>query len=261
MLRLCADASAMYSEWDVPKRSGKLRHVEHPKRPLKLVQARVARLLMRIAPPAFLMCPVRGRSFVDNARLHAKNEEVRSLDIRDYFPNTKSRRVFWFFRKRMECSEDVSGCLTALCTFKGHLATGSPVSPILSYFAHVDMWERIDAISRSADCSLSIYIDDLSLSGVRVPEHVFWKVKREIHRGGLRYHKEKRYVGDIKEITGVIVDAGILKAPHRAHRRLHEARLELSRASSEEERARAWARFRGQQGVIRQIAVDPGIST
>src|SRR5437764_11867064 len=60
----------LYKEFDVLKKSGGARRVENPKRALKLVQRRLARLLCRIAPPDYLFCPVKGRSYVTNAAQH-----------------------------------------------------------------------------------------------------------------------------------------------------------------------------------------------
>src|SRR5690606_17397840 len=64
---LCEPAASLYSEFDVPKKTGGVRGVENPRRQLKMVQANIARLLGRIAPPDYLFCPVKGRCYVTNA--------------------------------------------------------------------------------------------------------------------------------------------------------------------------------------------------
>jgi hypothetical protein len=148
-LRQLCRGDSLYHEFDLPKKSGGLRHVENPGRPLKIVQARLARLLSRIAPPHYLYCPVKGRCYVRNAAQHAANRVVRSLDIKKFFPSTSLKRVFWFFHKVLLCERDVAGLLTQLTTYQGHLPTGGPSSPILAFFAYLDMWERIFAICRS----------------------------------------------------------------------------------------------------------------
>ena len=50
LLRLTAAGDALYREFDIPKKNGEKRRVENPRRDLKTVQARIARLLGRITP-------------------------------------------------------------------------------------------------------------------------------------------------------------------------------------------------------------------
>ena len=53
---LSKQADGLYREFAVPKKSGGMRDVENPARQLKLVQARLARWLGRIAPLDYLFC-------------------------------------------------------------------------------------------------------------------------------------------------------------------------------------------------------------
>jgi hypothetical protein len=124
----------------------------------------------------------------------------------------------------MKCSTDVAATLANIACCSGHLATGSPASPILAYYAHVDVWENVAQLAKGAGCTLSIYIDDMTLSGTHVPQKLVWAVKRAIHAGGLRYHKEKRAVDRACEVTGVIITNKELRAPNRQHKKLREAK-------------------------------------
>ena len=103
----------------------KLRHVQEPRGPLRPIHNRVRVLLMRIEPPDFLFCPVKGRSYVSNAALHAGAREIRTLDVAKYFPSTPRHRVYWFFNKVMQCNSDVASILAELLTADGHLAQGA----------------------------------------------------------------------------------------------------------------------------------------
>jgi hypothetical protein len=113
-LRKLCHSDKLYTEFDIPKKNGSSRHVENPARNLKRAQARIARLLSRIAPPDYLYCPVKGRSYVSNAAQHLGNRAVRCLDIKKYFPSTTSYRVHWFFRSVMQCENDLADTLTSL---------------------------------------------------------------------------------------------------------------------------------------------------
>lgn len=185
-LRSFEKAGASYKEWDEEKKSGGFRHIENPARPLKLLQRVIGRKLSKIAPPDHLFCPVKRRSFVHNAKAHAGSRVVRTLDIKKYFPSTSSKRVFWFWHKRMKCASDIAGILTALSCWNGHLPTGSPLSPILSFYAHMDIWENIATIAKAAGCKITVYIDDVTVSGDKVPDKLLWHIKQEIKRARLK---------------------------------------------------------------------------
>ena len=123
---LAKHADSLYSEFDVPKKTGGVRGVENPRRQLKLVQARIARLLGRIAPPDYLFCPVKGRCYVTNAAQHRGQRVVHCLDVRKYFPSTSSRRIYWFFHSVLGCEKDIAALLAKLASYRGHLPTGIP---------------------------------------------------------------------------------------------------------------------------------------
>ncbi|WP_187970017.1 reverse transcriptase family protein [Aquibium microcysteis] len=251
---LCEQTDSLYSEFDVPKKTGGVRGVENPRRQLKMAQANIARLLGRIAPPDYLFCPVKGRCYVTNAAQHRGQRVVRCLDVRKYFPSTSSRRVFWFFRTVMRCEIDIAAVLARLACYQGHLPTGSPLSPIMAYFAHYDVWEAIAGICKKYGYRLTVYIDDVTISGRSLSPQVIWRIKREIHRSGLRYHKEKHFVDRPAEITGVIVDGDRLLVPNRQLKKVHQARQSLRAQISPDAEKKLREQLLGLQGQVAQIA-------
>lgn len=253
-LRALSAGDSLYSEFDIPKKSGTgVRHVENPCKALKRVQARLAKVLARINPPEFLFCPVKRRCYVTNAAAHRGNRVVQCLDIRKFFPSTPQRRVFWFFHKVMHCERDIAGLLANLACYQGHLPTGSPLSPIMAYFAFYDLWARIAAFCKEKGYTFTVYIDDVTISGPRVPKVDVWQVQKMIHGVGLRYHKEKTFVDQSAEITGVVLRDGKLVAPFRQHKKMHETRALLA-AATEDDRQALLGRVAGITGQIRQIA-------
>lgn len=146
-LRQLASAPLTYRERMITttKSNGKVKQrlTQEPRGSLRSVHERAKRLLSRIEPPDFLFCPVKRRSYVDNAAAHLGAQEVRTVDVKDYFPATPRRRVYWFFHGVMRCPPDVAAVLAYLLTIDGHVATGSPVSPILSFYAFYDMWQQV----------------------------------------------------------------------------------------------------------------------
>jgi hypothetical protein len=253
-LRLVSVGDALYSEFDIPKKSGNgVRHVENPCKPLKRVQARLAKVLSRINPPEFLFCPVKRRCYVTNAAAHRGNRVVQCLDIRKFFPSTPQRRVFWFFHSVMHCERDIAGLLANLACYQGHLPTGSPLSPIMAYFSYYDLWARIAVFCKERGYTFTVYIDDVTISGERVPKADLWQVQKMIHGMGLRYHKEKTFVDQPAEITGVVLRGDKLVAPFRQHKKMYEARALLAEAT-EDTRQALIERVAGISGQIQQIA-------
>lgn len=253
-LRALAAGDALYSEFDIPKKSGGgTRHVENPCKPLKRVQAKLAKLLARIEPPEFLFCPVKRRCYVTNAAAHRRNRVVHCLDIRKFFPSTPQRRVFWFFRTVMHCERDIAGLLAKLACYQEHLPTGSPLSPIMAYFAYYDLWARIADFCKEKGYTFTVYIDDVTISGARVPKADIWQVRQMIHGMGLRYHKEKTFVDQPAEVTGVVLRGGRLVAPFRQHKKMYEAKAMLADAA-DEDRAALLGKVAGITGQIKQIA-------
>ncbi len=244
-----------YSRWEMPKKHGGFRVIEAPHDNLKVVQKRVAVLLQKIEPPAYLMAPVKKRSYVHNAAIHVGSQSFCLLDVEDFFPSCSDKRVFWFFHKILLCSPDVASILTKLTCFGGHLPQGSPCSPILAYFAYVDMWDEISAIVSKAECRLSIYADDITISGDTVFERDVWSIKQTLHRHGHRYSqkKERHMINKAADITGVIVSGGKLLLPNRQHKNIVTVRQQYQAAESGKLREKLNRQLRGRVAQAKQI--------
>lgn len=254
-LRALESGGIQYKEFERPKKNGTgNRRVEHPCRELKRVQARLARILGAITPPDFLFCPVKRRCYVTNAATHKGNRVVQCLDIQKFFPNTPQRRVFWFFQSVMQCKRDMAGLLAELACYQGHLPTGSPLSPIMAYFAFYDLWEKIAAFCTAKGYTFTVYIDDVTVSGTHVSTSDMWQIRQMIHGHGLIAHKAKTYVDRPAEVTGVIIRGDKLEAPFRQHRKKHEAKALLGSTLELDERNALLGRISGIEGQIRQIA-------
>jgi len=131
----------------------------------------------------------------------------------------------------MCCAPDLAGLLTSLSTYKEHLPTGSPLSPILAYYCYSDMWEKISSLCASRRYELSIYVDDITISSSTIVRAFdIWQVKEIIASYGLNYHKERDFKDKPAVVTGCVIDNGKLLVPHRQFkkRRLLEKTLETA---------------------------------
>ncbi|MDV2995420.1 MAG: hypothetical protein N4J56_005074 [Chroococcidiopsis sp. SAG 2025] len=257
-LKKLAQSEKLYIEQDkVDLKRGKVRHIEEPRPELKRVQKRIEQLLIRIKLPNFIHAPAKHRSYVSNAQSHANSVVVRSLDIKDYFSSTPSGRIYWFFHQRMKCSPDVANLLTRLLTFKNCLPTGSPSSPLLSYFGHIDMWDTLDKIAKEANCILTVYMDDITISGESISDKLIWQIKTQFYRYGLRdnKNKEKRYAGKgVSKITGIILKNGKLKLPNKQHLKMHQIRKQILREIEPIKQRKLCQSLKGLESQAQQIA-------
>ena len=149
----------------------------------------------------------------------------------------------------------MAAIIRGLVTRKNSLPQGSPCSPILAYLCYVDMWEEISRIVENAGCTLSVYADDLTISGETVPETAVWEIKKMLRKHGHRYNtsKERSKRERPAEITGVILRSDGLHAPNRLHRKLYEIRRELGEVSSHEHKATLEAEARGREAQMNQV--------
>jgi hypothetical protein len=248
-----------YSDREIITKNGKRRRIQEPRGVLRKIHGRAALLLSRIEAPQFLYCPVKGRSYVTNAKRHAEGKEIRKLDIQSYFDSTPRRRVYWFFHSIMHCAPDVSAILARLLTVNDHLATGSPASPILSFYAFYDMWQNIANLSAQHGFVMTVYMDDITLSGETIPERYMWEIRKAIVNAGLRYHKERRFIGETAEVTGVVLRSGEMLLPNRQHRKAHALREQLRNVVDLEEKIKAERQLRGLLSQRHQVeARHPG---
>jgi hypothetical protein len=116
------------------------------------------------------------------------------------------------------------------------------------------MWERISEIVYAAGCKLSIYADDITISGQVIYERDVWEIKKVLFRAGHRYNREKErsIVDKPADITGVIVSGTELLLPNRQHLRLSEAQ-KARKVANKRERPSLDRQIRGRVAQARQI--------
>jgi len=238
-----------------PEEAENYRPIDIPIPPLKRLQARIAFLLSKIEPPEYLFSPVKGVSYVDNARRHLGSRAFWLLDIANYFPSCNANRVAWFFRTKMRCAADVTAVLVALTTEQERLPQGSPCSPILAYFSNVKMWDDISSLVKAGGCILSVYADDITISGIKISGTLIWEVKQIIHKNGfaLKDEKELSLMAAPADITGVIFRNGQLKLPNRQLKKLVELVEKRKSEKNKKERAKLDSKIQGRLAQRRQV--------
>lgn len=251
-LSKCEDS---YREFQKPKKHGGYRDISAPIPPLKAVQSRIAGLFSRITPPDYLFSPVKGRSYVDNAAQHMRAKSIRLLDIDNFFPSCSYNKVIWFFRSRMECSSDVAHILAQLVTKDGTLPQGSPCSPILAFFCYIDMWEEIERLVLQAGCRLTVYVDDLTISGDSIPEEMIWKLKKTFRRHGHSHAEAKERSRHLRpaEVTGVILNGVSVTVPNRQLLEISKLRQKVRQEKSRDVLVSIKVQLKGRLTQLHQV--------
>lgn len=244
-IRYLASLTDNYRQWEMPQKrqeilaglaAKKPRVIQQPKPLLDAVHRRISDLLSRIEKPSFVFSATKGLDYVDNARRHMNPHRGVKVDIKDFYPSVRSRLVRKFFEERMHCAPDVASLLTKICCFGKHLATGSSVSPLLSYFACSELFARIERLALQRQLVFTLYVDDMMFSGEEATRMFASEVVRELAAYGFVGHKISYFpAGTAKIITGVAVWSDRLSLPMSRHRRMRRYKAAFTRSRDYED--------------------------
>ncbi len=226
-----------YKTFYIPKKNGKLREISAPNRNLKGVLYYLNIMLGEVyqASPS-AMGFVKGRSIVDNAKLHVGQNYVLNLDLSDFFTSISQSRVC----KRLQLApfnfnEDVAKIISGLCCKKvvndqkkGYaLPQGAPTSPLLTNAVCDFLDKKLRRLSSRHGVKYSRYADDMTFSSmhnVYKEDSVFMKslfsfIEEEgftVNPGKTRLQKR----GERQEVTGLTVNDKV----NTAHKYTRELR-------------------------------------
>ncbi len=238
------------------RNGGKIRSIENPSPRLKRVQSRIHKLLSKIEPPSYLHSSTKMRSYVTNASQHVNEGETFKVDIKKFFPSVTTKHILSFFIKEMRCSLRVATILAKICTYEGHLPTGGPHSPILAFCTHRKMFDRIHQIAKENNFAMTLYADDICITGIKITKKIKNLINTSIKNAGLRNKKskEKHYKKeDVKKITGVIIKNGKMKIPNKLHKEIYEGFCDLNRTDDKNIQQRIFKTIIGKASSANQI--------
>jgi hypothetical protein len=214
--------SPLYNKFVDKLGTDKERHVQEPLGSTMRLHYRLAKLLDSIQRPDFLHSATRRRSNVSNAdkhRSHLPGHVIVKTDIKKFYERTTYAHVKSFFYKNLGWSYDLAKLMATICTVDGHLPTGSCLSPILSYFVHRNLFAEIEKRCMDRGVTLTLYVDDLTLSGARASKTFMHEIKDLIRRTNLETHKDVLVApGKVGMVTGVAVDGNRLRLRNKQHR-------------------------------------------
>ncbi|GJM72667.1 hypothetical protein HMSSN036_48830 [Paenibacillus macerans] len=120
--------------------------------------------MSNIRRPDWLISGEKGKSYIDNGKVHQNSSVFLTIDIKKFYDNCKREYVFRFFKDKMCCAGDVAGVLAEIVTFNGGIPTGCPTSQLIAYYAYEEMFENINKIASKHGCIFTLYVDDMTFS-------------------------------------------------------------------------------------------------
>jgi len=235
----------------VPKRNGPPRLIEAPKPKLMAIQRRILHAILDAAPVHDCAHGfVADRSCLRAAQIHAGEHVVMTVDLKDFFLNTRMSRVHAIFRS-LGYPWALARALTGLCSASTpmsvftrlppaqrqdwltqkiyqapHLPQGAPTSPALANLAAFRLDMRLAALARAYGAHYTRYADDLAFSG----DHAFatrtsaflTAVESITHDEGFLLNSRKTRVmrrGGCQRITGIVVNDHV-NVPRMAYDKL-----------------------------------------
>lgn len=156
--------SRHYRIYEIPKGKS-VRKIASPRVGLKVIQSWIGYHLSRavqLPPHVFGFVPK--LSHIDAAFVHRNAQWAYSVDIENFFGTTPSVPVK-FGLTTLGYSTAAAEIIFRLSSIDGHLAQGSPMSPVLSNLSFLQMDSHLAELASQFECQLSRYADDIVFSG------------------------------------------------------------------------------------------------
>ncbi len=233
-----------YSRYTDRRKPEKPRLIEAPQQRLKGFQKRIEELLKRIQMPDYLHSGTPGRSYLTCSAAHRDSIGCTiTMDISDFYPSVSNDRVVRMFIVLFKCARDVAEILAQLLCCDGHLATGSPASPLVSFLANKEIFDRIANHALRRGGVFTLYIDDIALTGSGIGTTEIKWITKLLDRADFKIKRTKTRLFLAKRpclITGRVLQNGQSRAPNRQHQKM-KAAIDLMHAFPKDKSIKASA--------------------
>ncbi|WP_180082766.1 reverse transcriptase family protein [Acinetobacter sp. YH12201] len=174
-------------------------------------------LLSEIPAPDYLFSKKKS-SCVLNAKAHANcHGSTLNIDIENFFPSTSRIRVQQFFGYFLQYPRDVADFMADICTVNNHIPTGSPLSLMLAFWANKPMFDELNKLAASRKIKMTIYVDDISFTGVAVNDNFKNKVTEIVTKYNHSINADKvRFFGEkLRFINGIAISRHSLRPSNK----------------------------------------------
>ncbi|MFH2104351.1 MAG: reverse transcriptase domain-containing protein [Chloroflexota bacterium] len=155
-----------YKIFEIPKKSGGMRLIASPSRPIKIIQGRLNEVLQNVyIPKPVTYGFIRERNIVQNAKRHQKKNWVLNIDLENFFPSINFGRVRGMFMgKPFRLPAPAATILAQICCYKNELPQGAPTSPIISNMICAKLDSQLQDLAWQYKCFYTRYADDITFS-------------------------------------------------------------------------------------------------
>ena len=238
----------------------KVRQLAYPQGRLRAVHELLKFHLNKVKQPDYLFSPRKGKSQRDNAVQHLGQDQFLSFDLKQFYPSTTDNMVQSWLIYELGMYPDVARLITRLVTIDGVVSFGSPLTPVLCALIHRKMFDRIADLCSSRKLRLSVWVDDVVISGRFVPGELLVSIRDVIREHGLMSHKIKYSCGNRPVfITGIGVVGRNLISPNSLNICIRDLFSEYHNALTTEEKEDCAQRLLSKLGTVRFIAGSDSI--
>ena len=168
--KLARTANHRYRTYQIPKRKGGVRTIDHPSKHLKFLQRWLVRNIFTYAPVHSSVYSYKeGTSIREHARLHVNSKYTLRIDFRDFFPSIKSADIQVLLDNNGEkfpfqlTKRDIRVILSLSCK-NDKLTIGAPCSPAISNAIMYDFDKHWSLRAKRLNVIYSRYADDIYFS-------------------------------------------------------------------------------------------------
>lgn len=219
-----------YHTFYISKKMGGKRKIEAPNEVLASLQKYIKNeILDNILVSEYAFGFVKEKNILLNAKSHLNQEMVLNIDLENFFPTIKEKRVFHIFYKLCKYDYHISKVLTNLVTLQGRLPQGACTSPVISNITAYKLDKRLSTYAKKLNLIYTRYADDITFSGSKkiINDFFLENIQNIIKDCGFVINDKKtRFCSQYgrQEVTGLIINDNYI---HINKKYIREIRQEL----------------------------------
>ncbi|MBS7333402.1 MAG: retron Ec67 family RNA-directed DNA polymerase/endonuclease [Weeksellaceae bacterium] len=218
----------LYTSFQIPKRSGGVRTIHAPHQDLRVIQKKLADLLVKykniIQATNNMKLNIshgfeKNKSIITNARIHRNKRFVFNVDLENFFESFHFGRVKGFFEKNEHfmLPSEIAVIIAQICCYNRKLPQGAPTSPVITNLICNILDIRILKLAKKYKLDYSRYADDLSFSTndknfLNSKDDFYNELVKEIIKAGFRVNDKKSrllFKDSRQVVTGLVVNEKI----------------------------------------------------
>ena len=231
-----------YYRFDIPKKSGKTRHIAAPKTQLKTAQKQILEeILQKVEVSDLSHGFIKSRSVLTSAKAHNTSPDLLiNIDLENFFPTITFERVRGVYQS-FGYSGYIASLLAMICTYcermpleiKGEikyiktsdriLPQGSPASPMITNVICKTLDKRINGLCKKLGITYTRYADDMSFSYIGNTDNFdvgsfLNSINKIIEAEGFHMKKEKTHIlrkNNRQYITGIVINNDEIGVPKK----------------------------------------------